>query len=60
MPNNDTSGMHVGTKPLSENQRSSIWQLCGHNDHLQCHQWRQSCQIDDPLFSSVIKTNDNE
>ena len=44
---------------VTENKRSSIWQIvitggtvsC-HNDNLRCHQWRQSCQIDDLLFST--------
>ena len=25
-----------------------------HNDNLQCHQWGQSCQIDDLMFSVII------
>ena len=45
---------------FTENKRSSIWQhfdnivvtggtVSCHNDNLWCHQWRQSCQIDDLL-----------
>ena len=47
----------------TENKRSSIWQLvvtggtvsC-RNDNLRCHQWRQSCQIDNLLFSVYTHT----
>ena len=42
---------------LTESKRSSIWHLCATvgiiscNDNLRCHQWRQSCHIDDLWFS---------
>ena len=43
-------------------KRLSIWQLvtgvtvCCCNDNLQCHQWQQSCQIDNLFFSVWLGT----
>ena len=45
----------VDTAYVTQNKRLAIWQLCcNHNDNLRWHQWWQSGQIDDLLFSVIL------